>query len=140
MAVPPPAAPPTQAGPPVPPPAPAAATGDPVQDVMAEVTTILGLMDQIDQRGVIGDVRFPTAAWDQHKGMMPMRIPPDQFMSVTMFYQTLASVNGILDQHHSGAQANEPISDGLRAQMMFIRQIGDQMALGALKGGGPKAV
>lgn len=107
---------------------------------MAEVTTTLGLMQQIDQTGVIGGVRFPTEAWDRHKGMMPMMIPPDQFMSVTMFYQTLASVNTILDQHHSGPNADEPISDGLRAQMMFIRQIGEQMALGALKGGGPKAV
>ncbi len=105
---------------------------------MAEVSATLGLLDRIDQTGIIGDIRFPTAVWHRHRASMPMLLPPDQVMSVTMFYQTLASINQILDRNHSGLAADQPLSDGVRAQLQFIRQIGEQMALGALTGGGPK--
>ncbi len=105
---------------------------------MAEVTTTLNLMDRIDQTGLIGDTRFPTASWNRHRSTMPMVLPPDQVMSVTMFYQTLSSLNHVLDQKHSGLAADQPITDNVRAQLQFIRQIGEQMALGSLTGGGPK--
>lgn len=105
---------------------------------MAEVSETLGLLDRIDQTGLIGEIRFPTAVWNRHRAAMPMLLPPDQVMSVTMFYQTLTSINQILDQNHSGLNADQPLTGSVRAQLQFIRQIGEQMALGALTGGGPK--
>ena len=113
-------------------------SADPVKNVMAEVSTTLELMDRIDRTGVIGDIRFPTVIWNRHRAAMPMVLPPDQVMSITMFYQTIISINQILDGDSHGLRTDQPLPDSVRAQIQFIRRIGEQMALGSLTGGGPR--
>lgn len=105
---------------------------------MAEVSRTLALMDDIDRAGVIGDTRFPTAAWMRHRASMPMLLPPDQVMSITMFYQTVSRLNQLLDKNQGGLSTGQPLSERVRTQLQFIRKIGEQMALGSLTGGGPK--